>query len=143
MGEGVILVHVTGAVKRPGVYELPEGARVLDAIRKAGGPTKDADLDKINLADFLSDGEKVLVPRKAPRRLASKGGITPEDVLKVNVNTASERELEALPGIGPVLARRIVEHRKEQGPFKGPEDLLAVKGIGPKKLERIRPYIEF
>lgn len=145
-GSEAILVHVAGAVRRPGVYELPPGARVLDAIRKAGGTTKEASLESINLAAFLEDGEKVEVPRKA--RLAREGEPSTEvarvsKVTKVNVNTASAQELEVLPEIGPSLAQRIIEHRKEHGPFRRPEDLLAVKGIGPKKLEQIRPFIEF
>ncbi len=139
-----LVVHVAGAVRRPGVYQLPQGSRVADAIRKAGGPRKDADLDSVNLAAFLEDGQKVFVAPKikpttlkfSPRRKAARAKV-------VNVNLASASELEALPGIGPVIARRIVEYRRSHGPFRRPEDLLNVKGIGPKKLARIKPYIRF
>lgn len=138
-------VHVTGAVARPGVYALPPGSRVQDALQAAGGPTEDADLERLNLARRLQDGEQVRVPRRStPQPPALAGTATPAaspEALKININTATAQELEALPGIGPTLAQRIVAYREANGPFTSIEQLLEVKGIGPVLLEKIRPYI--
>ncbi|MGB9767744.1 MAG: helix-hairpin-helix domain-containing protein [Dictyoglomus turgidum] len=144
-----IIVHITGEVKNPGVYKLEEGARVIDAINLAGGSLPSADLDKVNLADFLRDGSKIYIPSKLEnsenelksQAILSKRKIDTSKSDKVNINTASKEELESLPGIGPTLAQRIIEYREENGPFGSAEDLLNVKGIGEKKLERIRDQI--
>ncbi|TYT22436.1 ComEA family DNA-binding protein [Dictyoglomus thermophilum] len=141
-----VIVHVTGEVKNPGVYRLEEGARVVDAVNLAGGPLPSADLDRINLADFLKDGSKIYIPPKddnldsnSKNQNALKDGL--EKKGKVNINTASKEELESLPGIGPTLAQRIIEYREENGVFTSAEDLLNVKGIGEKKLEKIKDQI--
>ncbi len=144
-----IIVHITGEVKNPGVYKLEDGARVIDAINLAGGPLPTADLDKVNLADFLRDGSKIYIPPKLENSgngIRSQAGssitkINASESDKVNINTASKEELESLPGIGPTLAQRIIEYREENGPFSSAEDLLNVKGIGEKKLEKIKDQI--
>lgn len=137
-----ILVHVAGRVKRPGVYELHDGDRVIDAIQAAGGPRKDAYLDALNLAAPLADGQQVLVPRLVPGGPGGTvGTVGPGPPGLVNVNTASAAELEALPGIGPVLAQRIVDHRTEHGPFGAVDDLLSVSGIGEATLAELRDLV--
>ncbi len=147
-------VHVKGAVQKPGVYTFPFGSRVEEAVKKAL-PRSDADLNALNLAAFLEDGQELFVPSvKAPLRtplslvpstpvLSSSPQIrqnTPQPPV-VRLNTATESDLVRLPGIGPSLARRILEYRRQKGGFKSVDELLEVKGIGPKKLEQIRPYV--
>lgn len=140
-----ILVDVAGWVRRPGVYELAPGARVIDAIEAAGGARSGAVLEALNLAAPLTDGTQILVPRRgeAPPVTTGEatGGGTGTPAGLVNVNTASAAELEALPGIGEVLAQRIVDHRTEHGPFASVEDLLDVSGIGEAILEDIRDLV--
>ncbi len=148
-------VHVKGAVQKPAVYNLPFGSRVVDAVKLAQ-PRKDADLNALNLADFLEDGQEVIVPSKnlvtnspsLPLPLSISFQHSPKakskaelPKLNINLNTATEAELMQLPGIGQSLARRIIEYRRKIGGFKSIEQLLEVKGIGDKKLERIRPYV--
>lgn len=142
-----IMVHVVGAVRRPGVFELPAGSRGIDAVRAAGGLTRRADPLAINLAKPLSDGEQLIVPDRAaepasPRVGSGSGGSSAADASGlVNVNTADQAELETLPGIGPALAQRIIEHRETNGPFATLDDLLEVSGIGEKTLENLEPYV--
>lgn len=139
--DGTVFVHVAGAVVAPGVYRFLEGARVDDAVRAAGGITAEADLDGINLAARLSDGDKITIPvRGAP---GSGGAATSgsDGSGKVNLNTATAAELETLPGIGPALAQRIVAHREQRGPFRTVKDLLKVSGIGPKKFEGLEDLV--
>lgn len=137
----VVQVHIGGAVAKPGRYILPQGARLWDALAAAGGALEGADLEQLNLARPLSDGEKVTVS------LAGQGGLVQEVTFSVqgstllDLNTADAQALEALPGIGPVLAQRIVEFRTRYGPFIQVDDLLKVQGIGPKTLERLRPLV--
>ncbi len=133
-----IAVYVVGEVAKPGVYYLPAGSRIVDAIRLAGGLTASADMASINMAMKLSDGMQIYV---APvGGLQGTGGVPSGDG-KIHINVASADELESLPGIGPVLAKRIIEYRETHGPFQRVEDLLNVSGIGEKRLEQIRPYI--
>lgn len=143
-----IFVHVAGAVTAPGVYELREGQRVYEAIALAG-PAEDADLDALNLAGLLRDSQKVYVPKEGepeqehldPDR--STTSIPPARTLfPINVNTATARELEELPGIGPVLAEAIIATRRESGPFARAEDLKTVPGIGEKTYARIAPLVK-
>ncbi len=142
-----ILVHVAGAVARPGVYELPPGSRVHDALEAAGGALPQAQLEALNLAQPLQDGQRLWVPRRGepsptPQPSPSPPSpTTPGPSLRLNLNTATAEELEALPGIGPVLARRIVAYREQNGPFRSVDELLNVKGIGPAVLEKLRPYV--
>jgi competence protein ComEA len=139
----LLSIHVAGAAERPGVYLLPHGSIVQDA---AGGPTSSADLDRINLAADLEDGQRVYVPQ-----ITASGTSTGEEThtseidpeLMININTAGAAELELLPGIGPSLAKEIMDHRSANGLFNTADDLLAVSGIGPAKVEQIRDLITF
>lgn len=137
-----VKVHVAGAVARPGVYELLAGARVIEAVEKAG-PLAEADLDALNLAAPLVDGQKVLVPRRgeaAAQPAATISGPSAAGTL-ININTASAAELETLPGIGPSLAQRIVAYRQEHGPFRTIEDIKNVSGIGEGRFAQIKDLI--
>lgn len=140
---GRIVVYVSGAVQAPGVYELPDGARVDEALKAAGGPTADADLARINLAKRLHDEEQVYVPRLGETNppVPPAGATGGQTGGKVNINTATAAEFETLPGIGPALAQRIVEYRQAHGPFARIEDLKKVSGIGDKMFERIKDLI--
>ncbi|MDU4922401.1 helix-hairpin-helix domain-containing protein [Dermabacter sp.] len=154
-GKQTVVVHVVGAVRQPKLVELPSDARVGDALEAAGGPTEDADLRRINLARVVSDGEQVYVPREGeeiPEEIANPmteaesapsapGAEAGGDGALVNINTASESELDELPGVGPAIAARIVEHRTTNGPFSNIEQLQDVKGIGPAIFEKLRERI--
>lgn len=137
-----LVVHVAGAVAKPGVYRLTPGARVADAVDAAGGPAPGAAVHAVNLAAPVWDGERVYLP--TARELASgqvHPGTTVQGQGKVNINTADGTLLQALPGIGPALSQRILNYRKEHGPFRSAEDLLNVSGIGEKKLNDLRAFI--
>ncbi|MFN3763823.1 MAG: helix-hairpin-helix domain-containing protein [Anaerolineae bacterium] len=139
-------VYVSGAVQAPEVYLLPPGSLVRDAVRAAGGPTADADLDRINLARELQDQQHVYVPRRGEENLIppiSEGVPAPTAParLRININTATAEELQQLPRVGPGLAQRIVAYREMYGPFKAPEDLMRVSGIGESIFAAIRDYI--
>jgi competence protein ComEA len=150
---GVVVVHVAGAVLRPGVVQLPAGSRVHDAIAAAGGGSPGADPDRLNLAAVVEDGQKIFVPRQgepvpdnavepgAPEAGSSPDGSAGSPGSKVNLNTAGVEELDGLPKVGPVLAQRIVDWRKEHGPFKAVEELDAIDGVGPKMLEALLPLV--
>lgn len=141
-----IVVHITGAVPRPGVYALPEGARVQDVISAAGGFLAEADKQFINLARVLDDGEFLeipyaegfspVIPTPIPN-IIQPGS----DSDLININTASTFELETLPGIGPTIAQKIVDYREQNGPFFSIEDIINVSGVGPGIYERIKDLI--
>ena len=150
-----LAVHIIGAVPRPGLYEFPEGARVQDAIDAAGGILTEANVDALNLAAPLEDGQQLEIPYKAGGEptnntstfeLPSSATETPttdtsttEDL--ININTASLEELDALPGIGPTTAQKIIDYREENGPFSTIEDIMNVSGIGPSTFEDIQNLI--
>ena len=142
--EKPVIVHITGAVPRPGVYALPQGARIQDAISAAGGFLAEAEKSQLNLAQLLEDGEKLDIPfvEGALPLLATPGptvvAVTTE---LININTASAEELDSLPSIGPSLAQRIIEYREENGPFINAEDIINVPGIGPGNYERFKDQI--
>ncbi|RKR30063.1 competence protein ComEA [Arthrobacter oryzae] len=157
-GPGSITVHVAGAVARPGVVQLPAGSRVHDAITAAGGATNLAEPDRLNLAAVLEDGQKILVPARGdpdtadpvgggtaspgPGAGAGAGGTGPGGGGgRINLNTAGIEELGTLPRVGPVLAQRIVDWRRQHGRFKTVQELDAVDGIGPKLLEALLPLV--
>jgi len=150
---GEVSVHVAGAVARPGVVELADGARVTDAVAAVGGPTADADVDRLNLAAPLVDGARIAVPRvgaepssevttsvPGPAGAGGSGTGAPGEPT-VNLNTATAEELETLPGVGPATAAAILAHREDNGQFGAVEDLLEVRGIGEAKLEAVRDFV--
>ncbi len=166
-----VLVYVSGAVASAGLYWAPEGSRVLDVIQMAGGARGDADLALVNLAARVHDGDHIHVPDKpAPPAYRPHAGLDPERVevlptspapghagtgvaaatpeasqpqAPLNVNTATAGELEALPGLGPALSERIVRYRAMHGPFRGPEDLARVPGLGVGRVRQLAPYVYF
>lgn len=156
--ENKIIVHITGEVKKTGILTLNEGARIADAIKAAGGTTNNADLDQVNLAYQLQDGQKIYIPNKndkekniakeyitsesgnnviIEKNTSEAGGISK----KVNINQAKQSELETLPGIGEAMANRIIEYREQNGKFQKIEDLKNVKGIGEAKFNKIKELI--
>lgn len=134
-----IAVHVGGEVKKPGVYYFLAGKRVIDAIKAAGGANKEADLDAINLARKLRDGEKIIVPNRNSTSKQYQANY--EESKLINLNTASQEELESLPGIGKTLAQRIIEYREKNGVFQKIEELRNIEGIGKKKFSQIKDLV--
>lgn len=135
-----LVVHVAGAVVRPGLVEVPAGSRVADAVAAAGGPADSADLDRINLASPLSDADHVHVPAEGEPAV-SLGTSVEAEAGPVDLNRADEAALDDLPGVGPATAAAIVAHRDEHGPFTSVTSLQEVPGIGPAKLERLRELV--
>lgn len=157
-----IAVHVIGAVPRPGLYEFAEGARIQDAIDAAGGLLTSADVNTINLAALLEDGQQLIIPYKPgeepvagepsdpsgsdddltlPGAVETPSGSEENENERVNINTASLEELDNLPGIGPTIAQRIIDYRTENGPFAAIEDILNVSGVGPSTFDQIKDLI--
>lgn len=158
--EEEIVVHITGAVQKTGILVLPKGARIADAIDVANGAKPEADLDEVNLAYVLQDGQKIYIPSKSDKKetntegkahitsdagnnviIENENSENKELTKKVNINTATQSELENLPGIGPSIASKIIEYREKNGKFKKIEDLQNIKGIGDAKLGNIKEYI--
>lgn len=153
---GKIIVHITGEVKKEGVYTLEENSRVTDAVEAAGGLTEDADMNKINLAYVLEDGVKIKIPSKNEQTETNEdtefteeeqivenyneSKVKSEDSI-VNINKATQTELETLPGIGPSTAMKIINYRKEHGMFSNIEDLKNVDGVGENRFEKIKDLI--
>ncbi len=163
---GQVVFHVTGCVNAPGVYKLRAGERIVNAIEAAGGATRDADLQSLNLAAKIEDGSKIHVPslmetRSGVRTISSftNGASVAASVSErassssgseklrnpgegtVNINTAGIEEMQRLPGVGPATAQKIIDYRNSIGSFKNAEQLIDVKGIGPKTFEKMRPFI--
>lgn len=138
-----VVVYISGAVRRPDVYQLPAAARVKDAVLAAGGLAEDADADTINLAEHITDAQHIHIPRQGETTAASTGDASTPDstAALLNINTASTAELETLKGIGKALAQRIVDYRAENGPFQTVEDLRNVKGISAGVFDAIEPLI--
>lgn len=151
-----IFVHIAGCVQKEGMLELSSNSRIADAIEKAGGLTQEADLSDINLAYLLEDGMKIYIPNQNERQennektentaktentpsMQIQNTSTKQDV--ININTATQEELDTLPGIGPATATKIIEYRKEKGKFKQKEEIKEVSGIGEAKYEKIKEYI--
>lgn len=146
VADEVVLVHVAGAVANPGVVELADGARVLDALARAGGAADDADLTAVNLARVVVDGEQIVVPRVGEAPVAApgvsgSGGAGSGAPGLVNLNAADATALETLPGVGPAIAAGIIAWRDENGPFRSVDELLAVSGIGEKTLDGFRDLV--
>jgi competence protein ComEA len=140
---GPVVVAAAGAVVHPGVYRVTSGARVIDVVQAAGGPTPDADVDRVNLAAKVADGERVYLPRKgeAVVDLASNGSAAASAPSIIDLNTATLEQLDALPGVGPATAQAIVDYRTQHGRFRRVDDLLEVRGIGEAKLAQLRPRV--
>ncbi|HWC09588.1 MAG TPA: helix-hairpin-helix domain-containing protein, partial [Acidimicrobiales bacterium] len=146
--DATVAVHAAGALVRPGLYLLPGGSRVADVVAAAGGPGPEADLDQLNLATKVADGDRVHVPRRGevaagtagPSSPAASGSPTSSPPV-VDLNTATAEQLDDLPGIGPALAKAIVDHRTRHGRFRAVDGLLDVRGIGPAKLEGLRDLV--
>jgi len=132
-----IVVDVAGAVRRPGLYRLAQGTRIADALALAGGATRKADVTLVNLAAPLADGEQVVVPVRGAAAAASGSSPT----APVDLNSASAEQLDALPGIGPATAAKIVAFRQEHGPFHTVDDLDAVPGIGPSRIDQLKGLV--
>lgn len=145
-GATKVVVHVVGSVRRPGLYRLRNGERVADAVARAGGATRKADLAAINLAAPLVDGTQVLVPTRVSGGSATPGaagstGAGAASGGKVSLSTATLEQLDALPGVGPVTAQKIIDYRTEHGSFASVDDLDAVPGIGPGRIENLRDLV--
>lgn len=151
---GRVTVHVVGEVRRPGVVSLAAGSRVSEAVEKAGGTTRDADLGALNLARVLVDGEQVVVPEPGQAPTGAPGSAPDEGAAPtapgaapgvgeaaVNINTADQSSLETLPGVGPVLAQAIIEWRTQNGGFTSVEELNEVSGIGEKVFAKLAPKV--
>jgi competence protein ComEA len=143
-GSTVLVVDVVGAVRRPGLYRLKQGARIADAVSRAGGATPKADLALINLAAPLADGEQVVVPRRgaaATGALGSSGAPGATATGPVQLSTATLEQLDSLPGIGPVTAQKILDYRQKHGAFTSVDELDAVPGIGPARLDQLKDLV--
>jgi competence protein ComEA len=143
-GGGMVVVHVAGAVRAAGVYRLRAGARVADAVRRAGGATARADLSQVNLAAKLEDGRQILVPRRMSASAAAAGtsaAAPGPPAVPLNLNTATLDQLDELSGIGPATAQKIIDYREEHGGFGSVEELGEVPGIGDVRLAELREQV--
>jgi competence protein ComEA len=135
-----VVVDVAGAVRRPGVYRLPVGARVVDAIERAGGPAGDALLEAIDRAARLADGQQVMVPRRGPAGASAAAGAS--EAGPISLGSASVEQLETIDGIGPVTAAKIVEYRDQHGGLASVDQLDQVSGIGPATMQSLRSRLQ-
>jgi competence protein ComEA len=141
-----VVVDVVGAVRRPGLYRFEQGARIADAVARAGGASRKADLAQVNLAAPLADGEQVVVPRRGavaatPGPAATAGTPSAAPAGPVHLNTATLDQLDSLPGVGPVTAQKILDYRAKHGAFGSVDELDAVPGIGPARLDQLRDLV--
>jgi len=137
-----VFVHVVGAVRRPGLYRLPEGSRVADALRRAGGTTRKAQLELVNLAARVADGEQVVVPRRGSNAgVAGLSAPSGQAAGPVHLNNATLEQLDSLPGVGPVTAQKILDYRQQHGAFGSVDELDAISGIGPARLAELRDLV--
>jgi competence protein ComEA len=144
-----VIIHISGAVKNPGVYKLKSIDRVVDAVKIAGGITERANPDAINLAALLKDGQKIIIPYKISNQVTVESDKNIEEVYssssslsdQININTADDNTLQSLPGIGPVLSKKIIDYRNQNGLFEVIDDIKDVSGIGEKKFEGIKDLI--
>ena len=144
--QGHLYVDIGGEVMKPGVYEVSEGTRLFEVIDKAGGLTEDADIDGINRAETVQDGQKIMIGRQGENPNENREGYSANNVTdtgegKVNINTADAATLQTIPGIGPSKADRIIEYRESEGKFNEIDDIKNISGIGNKTFESIKEYI--
>jgi competence protein ComEA len=140
-GGGRLIVHVAGAVRRPGVYRLDAGARVDEAVESAGGATRRADLGGLNLAAKLEDGRQVLVPKRVTATAGAPTAAAAAPGQPINLNTATLEQLDTLSGIGPMTAQKILDYREENGGFSSVEELGEIPGIGEKRMASLREEV--
>jgi competence protein ComEA len=139
---GPVVVNVVGAVRRPGLYRLRDGSRIADAVARAGGVTPKAQVELVNLASRVSDGEQIVVPRRGAVAASAGGaGSAAAPAGPVHLNSATLEQLDALPGVGPVTAQKILAFREEHGAFASVDELDAIPGIGPARLEQLRDLV--
>jgi competence protein ComEA len=138
---GDVVVHVAGAVRHPGVYRLPAGSRVTDAVDRAGGPDPGAAVDGVNLAARLSDGQQVVVPGKVAAGAAASSAAAPDNG-PISLGTATAEQLDTIEGIGPVTAQKIIEYRDQHGGLSSVEELNRVSGIGPATMSALRARLQ-
>jgi competence protein ComEA len=140
-----VVVDVVGEVRRPGLYRLADGSRIADAVTRAGGATRKAELAQVNLAAPLADGEQVVVPARgsaaAGAPAAAGGGDAAAPSAPIQLSTATLEQLDSLPGVGPATAQKILDYRTKHGAFSSVDELDAVPGIGPKRLEQLRELV--
>lgn len=137
-----LVVHVAGAVHEPGLYRLKDGSRVADALARAGGATRKANLEAVNLAAPLVDGEQVLVPRRTPALAGGSAAVgSDQPAGPVSLSAATVDQLDELPGVGPVTAQKIVDYRTSHGTFRSVEDLDAVPGLGPARIDALKGLV--
>ena len=140
----VVRVHVAGAVVNPGVYEIPVGMTVMELIAYSGGLAPDANLDKVNLAKMVGSGQRVFVPFLKERQSRSRSNKSARILIQpIAINQVNRAELEIIPGIGRKMAQEIIAYRQRHGRFQSEQELLQVKYIGKRMLEKIKPYITF
>ena len=151
--DGGLTVYVTGAVNQPGVVTVASGARIADAVNACGGLSPEADAEGINMAQAVKDGQQIRVPAKGAQKAAANGGNGTTSAKVggsansfdagglVNINTADEKALDTLPGVGPATAQKIIEYRENEGAFQSPEDIMKVRGIGKAKYEKMKDKI--
>jgi len=137
----LVVVDVVGAVRRAGLYRLPQGSRIADALARAGGATPKAQLDLVNLAAPLADGSQIIVPTHTAAASAAGSGDPSAPAGPVHLNSATEADLDALPGVGPVTAQKILDFRQHHGAFGSVDELDAIPGIGPKRLDQLRGLV--
>ena len=138
----LVVVDVVGSVRRPGLYRLPQGSRIADAVARAGGASRHANLALVNLAAPLADGVQIVVPTRVAS--GGGGGEPGADAAAgpVHLNTATLEDLDALPGVGPVTAQKILDYRQKHGAFASVDELDAVPGIGPARLDQLRDLVQ-
>jgi competence protein ComEA len=140
-GTAKLVVDVAGAVRRPGLHELPPGTRIADAVAAAGGATARADLNAVNLAAPIADGEQIVVPARDPALPGASSGAAPSPTAPLDLNSASLEQLDALPGIGPATAQKILDFRQAHGSFHSIAELDAVPGIGQGRIEQLKGLV--